>query len=296
MKGLLYRVVLWSLGAVPVDAAGRRCLDETMADWRKETATAASRLASLAASARGIRSVFRCVAMVAVREVRSSDGAALLLRLAGWSIALMLVVIGFHWNDSIPLQDGRVPTGPIPGALLSVGMVLGGMPILAFLSAGIGRRRPVPGPRLGPAIFAGAVMFVAMGWVMPATNQAYREFVFSLQSTGPLPQPGINERSAVELVKMLFTDRARQAALGLNVRLVFLVAVPLMLVIGTSARQLGGWRRFTATLLSLLVFGAPLLSDSGGFEALVLRWPALLALVLITRTLVIGANREPEPA
>lgn len=292
MTGPVFRLVGWFLGALPVDAAGRRCFDETLADWRSEAGNVAGVLPTIVIGARALWSVLRCVAMVLTREVRSREGAALLMRLAAWSIFCMLVIIGVRWNDSLQLQDSRVQLGPIPGALLSVGMVLGGMPILAFLSGAIGRRRPAPAPRLGPALVAGVLMFFALGWVLPVTNQAYREAVLAVQSNW-VPTRGINELSILELVDMLFTDRARQAVFGLNVRLVFTVAVPAMLVMGVTARQLGGWRRVTVGLLSLLVFGAPLLSNLHSFEALLLMWPALMAAGLTTYFLA-RSSASPE--
>jgi len=288
MTGPLYAIVRWCLSVLPVDAAGRRCFDETLADWRKEAAQASGLLAALIVPARAMWSVFRCVMMVSLREIRTREGAALLLRLAAFSVAVMLVFIGIRWNDSIDVQGVRVPLGPIPAALLSVVSLLGVMPFLVFVSAAIGRRLSVA-PRLGPALVAGAVMFLAMGWVMPATNQAFRQLVFGLQARGPIA-PGINEISIVELVEMLFTESAGQAAFGLNVRIVFVVAVPVMLVIGMTSRTLTGWRRVAGSVLPVLMLLLPILVGLNRYGAGAW-WPALLAAVLLTRTLASGAAR-----
>src|SRR5688572_21075439 len=124
MTGPLYTIAKWCLGTLPVDAAGRRVFDETLADWRNEAAQASGPLAALAVPARAVWSVIRCVMMVSLREVRTREGAALLLRVAALSVVCMLVFIGIRWNESIVVQGARVPLGPVPGALLSIASVL----------------------------------------------------------------------------------------------------------------------------------------------------------------------------
>jgi hypothetical protein len=175
--------------------------------------------------------------------------------------------------------------------LLSVGAILTITPLLAFLCAALGRRHRATVPRLGPAIAAGAVTFVLVGWVMPAANQAYRELVFALQSSGPLPRPGINERSIVELLGMLFTEDTQRAAFGLNIRVIFTIAVPVMLVLGLTARTLAGWRRVAGTLLPLLVLLLPVLVGLNRYGE-VAWWPALFGAVLVIRGLVHEPNKE----
>ncbi len=287
MTGVLYTVAQQCLSLLPVDAAGRRCFDETLADWRKEAAQASGVLA-LVVPARAIWSVFRCLMLVSLREIRSREGASVLLRLAAWSIVCMLLFIGFHWNDSIDLEGTRVWMGPIPGVLLSVQIVTA-MPFLAFLCAAVGRRHRAAVPQLGPALVVSAVMFVAMGWALPAANQAYREFVYALQSSVPI-LPGINERSLIELVGMLFTQDFQRAAFGLSIRLVFMVAVPAMLIAGAAARSLTGWRRAAGSMLPIPVLLLPALIGFNRYSE-VAWWPALLAVILITRALA-SAERE----
>jgi hypothetical protein len=206
----------------------------------------------------------------------------------------MLAFIGFHWNDSAVLEGKLVLFGPVPGALVSVASILGAMPFLAFLCAALGRRQQ-PSPRLGPALITGAVMFIALGWAMPLSNQAYREFTFALSSTGPLPMPGVNERSVVELIEMLFTHDAQRGAFGLNIRLIFTVAAPVMLVLGTVARTLTGWRRVAASVLPMLVLMAPALIGLNRIGE-VAWWPALLGAVLVTRALARPNGSFMEPA
>ena len=276
----LQSLVTGLLRLLPLNES-RPC-EETLADWRREALDARG-LRRPVVALRALGSVARCVFMISAREARSRESMELLFRVVIVSLVSAMIFIGVRWNESIVVDGARVPLGPVAAALLSVGTFLGAMPFIAFLTAALGRRRAAA-PRLGPALVLGVVMFVTMGWVMPVTNQAYREFVFGLQATGPLPR-GINELSLVELVEMLFTPNAGSAAFGLNLRLFFVIASPVMLVLGITARSLSGWRRFTSSVLPLVLFCLPLAPLLEWPETFLLAWPALLAAALVTRAL-----------
>lgn len=283
--------VRWILGLLPVQQQGRRPCEETLTDWRNEAAQARGIGCRLLVNARALWSVIRCVSLIAAREVGSREGATLLLRLMAASILSATLFIGFHWNDSITFEGTPTSVGPVAGAWLSIAMVLSVMPLLAFACATIGRRTTRSAPQFGPALMAGLVTFVAFGWLMPITNQAYRELTFALASSAGAVAPGfslqrgINEHSIVELVGMAFTGDVRQAAFGINVRLVFSIAVPVMLVVGATVRSLSGWRRVAGTLLlPVLLVALPALVGLNGLSELAW-WPALFAIVLTTRVL-----------
>jgi hypothetical protein len=278
----LQSFVGWMLRVLPVNQP-RPC-EETLADWRSE-AVEARGVRRVLVAARALWSIGRCVLMISVREIRSHEGLGLLLRLGAVALVIAAVYTGLYWNDSIPLDGTRVQLGPVPGALLAVATLLGAMPFVAFLSATVGRRRVSPVPRLGPALILGVLMFIGLGWLMPVTNQAYRELVFGLQSTTGTLALGINERSFNELVGLLFTRDAVPAALGLNLRIVFSVAAAVMLVLGVTARTLIGWRRFAASILPIAFVCLPLIPLFGGTRSLLLLWPALVVAALVTRTL-----------
>jgi hypothetical protein len=292
MTGPLYTLTQWCLRSLPVDGAGRRVFDETLADWRKEAANATGRRQALVISVRAGLSVVRCVMLICRREIGSREGIASLLRLAAWSTATVLLFVAFNWNRSIPVAGLQVVIGPTAVWLGSVSWALALMPLLAFVSTATGRRTASMAPRLGPALVAGLVMFGAMGWAMPAANQAWRELVFGLSGgTGPVP-PGINERSLVELIGLLSSADSSRALSGLNLRLLFIVAVPVLLVLGLTARSLTGRWRLAATVLPLVVFAIPFLARIDTVYGHASSWVAVLAAVLVTRTLARRAERD----
>jgi hypothetical protein len=289
MTGGLYKLAQWCLRSLPVDAAGRRVLDETLADWRREAATATGRRQVLVVSVRAGVSIGRSVMSICWREIGSHEGVAPLVRLACWSIVSAVLFVAFNWNRSVVIDGEQVAIGPAAVWLLSVSWVLALMPLLAFAAAAIGRRTPSMAPRLGPALIASLVMLAAMGWAMPAANQAWRELVFGLSgATGAVPR-GINERSIVELIAMLSTTDSSKAAAGLNLRLLFILAVPVVLVLGVTARSLTGRWRLAATVLPLLVFAIPFVARIDSVYGHASSW---LAAVLLTRALVRGAQGD----
>lgn len=296
MTGPLYTVTRWCLSVLPVDGSGRRVFDETLADWRSERASAAGPWTAFAVSLRAIAAVFRSVMLISQRELSSRQGAAPLLRLAVWSLVCALLVVAFNWNRSIAVEGTQVPIGLTAVWLGAASWVVAFMPLLAFMSAASGRRSASLPPRLGPSVVAGVVMLAAMGWALPAAGQAWREILFELTGgQGAIP-PGIQERSMIELVGLLTTREFTSAASALNLRLVYIVAVPLLLVLGLTARSLSGRRRVAASILPLLVFAIPFLARIDSPYGHASAWPALLAAVLITRALVRSARSEEGAA
>ena len=292
MTGPAYTLAQGCLRILPVDAAGRRVLDETLADWRREAANAAGRTQAVVVSLRASVSVARSVILICRREICSQEGIASLLRLACWSTVSVLLFVVFNWNRTIPVDGVPVAIGPTAVWLGSVSWMLGLMPLLAFASAATGRRTASVAPRLGPALVSGLVIFGAMGWAMPAANQAWRELLFGLSGgTGAVP-PGINERSIIELVGLLSTAEYSSALSGLNLRLMFTAAVPVLFVLGTTARSLSGRWRLAATVLPLLIFAMPFLARIDTVSGHASSWLAVVAAVLVTRALARGAERD----
>lgn len=290
MTGPLYGLVRWFLSMLPVEGSGRRVFDETLADWRSEAAIATGPWGAVTVSLRAVVSVVRSVLMISWSELSSRQGLAPLLRLATWSVVCVLLFVAFNWNRSIPVQGGDVAIGATAVWLMSVSWIVALMPLLAFFSAAVGRRGASLPPRLGPAVVAGVVMLAAMGWVLPAAGQAWREILFALTGgQGAIP-PGIQERSMVELIGLLSTDAVSRAVSALNLRLVYVVAVPVLLVLGLTARSLSGRWRLAATVLPLLVFAIPFLARIDSPYGHATSWPAMFAAVLLTRAIVRSAR------
>ena len=291
MTGPPYSVTQWCLSVLPVDDRGRRVFDETLADWKSEATKASGPQGSATVSLRAVASVLRSIAMISSKELSTRKGLAPLLRLATWSFVSVLVFVAFNWNWSIPVEGVQVQIGSTAVLLGSVSSVLAFLPLVAFVSAATGRRGGAQVPRLGPAVVAGLVMFGAMGWGMPAANQAWREMMFALSGGSGAIAPGINERSIVELIGMLLGENLGRVMAGLNVRLMFMVAVPVMLVLGVTARSLQGRRRVAGSVLPVLFLLLPFSSPSTFGLAW---WPALLGAVLVTRALA-RADRDAAP-
>jgi hypothetical protein len=97
-----------------------------------------------------------------------------------------------------------------------------------------------------------AAMVLLVGWVFPASNQMYREYVFSKLSGGPATvgssaaagsnalARGFAELSAPELVRLARNGqphRQRAAISHLSSRLALVVSAPVFFVFGIAARR-----------------------------------------------------------
>jgi hypothetical protein len=281
VRGPAYLIAEVCLRLLPVTARGRRVFDEALADWRSEAAGARSMQRPLVA-ARALWSIARCVAMVSFREIRTREGMAPLFRITAWSVVVAAV---FGWKQTVDLAAGGLAIGPGVALLGSVAWIVSFLPLVAFISGAVGRRLTTPAVRLGPAVAIGLVMFLAMGWLVPAAFQAWREMVFALNSgTGPLP-PGWSERSLSELVPMLFSWQSARAAEALNGRLFWMTAVPVLLAIGITVRSMPGRLRLVGTVIPILLFCLPALPQFSRSSILLLMWMALFGAVLVTYVL-----------
>lgn len=290
--GILYRFVRLFLTILPVDAAGRRVFDETLADWRREASAARSSPRRVVAGLQGLGAVARGVAHVAVREGASREGVAALARLAAWSIATVVVGMVLNWNQSLVVRGVRVAVGPAGVALGSVAWLVALMPLLAYLSAACVRGNAPAPPRLGPALLMGVVMVLAMGWGLPAANQAHRELVFAMFRPGEVLPPAFGERSLGELVGLLSTGNWARALSELHHRLFWVFAVPAMLASGMTTRSFVGWRRAAGTVLPLALFMVPFLANIDSAYGRISNWAALLAVVVVIRMCAPVSVRE----
>jgi hypothetical protein len=255
--GFLYRLVRWGLRVVPVDASGRRVLDETLADWRRERGNAHAPVQRMIVALRSCAAVLRGLVLVSMREVQSQEGRAVLVRLAAWTAAGLLAFFALQWELLYKFgPTGGVLYGYDSLGLLSVSWITGLMPLLAFLSAAWAKRTGSPGPCLGPALIVAVATLALIGWVTPAAGQAFRELTL-VRSGGTLLPQGLAELSLFDLIGRLSTERWAQAAALLNSRILWVIAAPVLLALGTTVRAFAGWRRLAGSVLPLLLFVAP---------------------------------------
>jgi hypothetical protein len=135
LNSVLYTVTRWWLSVLPVNDAGQRAFEETLADWRKEGAMAGGPLAGTVVAVRAVASVLRSVAGVTVSEIRLLPQSGVPLRLVFWMAGLLTVV---------PLISGGALT--VTGGVESpgyayVGRVVSFLPVALFLAAAVGRER-----------------------------------------------------------------------------------------------------------------------------------------------------------
>ena len=280
--------VRWILGLLPLQQRGRRPCEETLADWRSEDAAAHGSRRAIT-TLRGLWSVGLCVSAISWRELRTREGALPLLRIAALSVVL---AAGFGWEQARPLASAGLAIGPPLAMLGAVGATCVFMPLVAFVAGATGRRLAIPAPRLGPVLAIALVMFVTMGWLMPAASQAWRQQVFSLTGGRGALAPGLNERSLFELFPMLFTSQFTQVTQVFYSRSFFLLATPVFLAIGVTSRSMVCQRRLACSVLPIAIFVVPFLAPRS--TVLMLMWLALLGAVLVTRTL--ARTSEPQQA
>ena len=169
MGHMLYAFTQWWVGVLPVDAAGRRCFDETLADWRREAAKAKGSFAATVVSVRAMFAVFRCAVGVSLREVRLIRRSGVLVRVFLWIGGYLLTVTLMLQMTPVALELSLVSRAYLLVSL--VGFIL---PVALLLATGLARTQK-PVPALGVALAAALTGFTLLGWVLPAANRAFME-------------------------------------------------------------------------------------------------------------------------
>ncbi len=167
MTGPLYEVARWWLGILPMDEAGRRSCDETLADWRREAAKAEGNWAALVVSVRAMFALVRCVAGVSLREVALIRRSGVLTRMFLWTLAYLAIMAVI-----VQLSPNIWKLSPTSRIYAQVAVVASFLPIALLLATGFGgRRRPVPG--VGLALVGLLIGFPLLGWGVPMANRAF---------------------------------------------------------------------------------------------------------------------------
>lgn len=252
---------------LPLDAGGRRAVDETLADWRHEAREAQTMVGRLVAGALGAAAVTVAVASVALRDVTS----AATFRIAGAVVgAACLMSIGFSYRrfesyaaelSQLGLADARLiglwASLLPPAAAFCIPLALLAPPV----------RRVATRSLIGPCVVLMAISAFNLGWITPQANQWFRETSWAMFRPA-IPEQLVPRSTTRNLAEYTVADlvrevrqggaQSRRATATLNSLAVLLAMVPVCLVLGVQARRLGVARRWRvgAGLLAWVTFAA----------------------------------------
>jgi hypothetical protein len=293
------------LAVLPLDARGRRAIDETLADWEHEASLAGTALERTVGAARALFSITSVLGALAVGELPAVPRSRAAARLAAYVMGSSSVALPLFWSSVAGWPPVNV-LSPLTQLSFAATVVLSlsgfAMPLLLFLStvpadSGGRRRTPFVGCACGSFVLA----LWLVGWVVPARNQEFRTTVF--QASGGQGQllPGPNELTLPELLsRQEFDDRPsrQRRELGI-VRLGTAVACPAMVLLAgqvqlTPRRR----RRLLAIVVVLAYFGVPalvLLGLDGSLPNSV-TWSLLTPTLALLATLWLALRREARTA
>jgi hypothetical protein len=231
------------LRALPLDARGRRAVDETLADWKLEDERPGSPGRRAWHSVLGCASLFRVLAGLTVQDTITMPMGWLLGRLALFLLvpsvltALPVLIQLFH-SPSL-----RTPSGLVAALLLLPAGIAAMLPLGFFFAvARPPRDRSVP--ILGAMLWSFLLALVITNWAVPSANQTFREITFHLNGfSGSLP------RGNPEFSLFTLASRARaegwqsEAAAHLRVRTALVVLCPVMIFLMIALRRLSRGRR-----------------------------------------------------
>jgi hypothetical protein len=157
------------LRALPLDARGRRAVEEVLADWRHESALAPTPILRAAVTARAGVALIVAMTMVTLRDVGHAAADGLMRSSAAWlllfTIAWWLLLTAYP-----PAFVERLPAGVWTDIKPGWVAVWAGWSVpLAFFGALVfARSRDRREPRLiGVAIWAFAATVLVDGWLVP---------------------------------------------------------------------------------------------------------------------------------
>src|SRR5688572_3502291 len=167
MSHVFYVLVHRWFEVLPVDEAGRRVFDETLADWRREAARASGPLARVLMCVRAVFAVLRAVVGVSFREVMLIRRSGMLVRVFLWTAGYLLAM-----TLIIQLSPEVVDLSVVSQGYFLVSLVAFIFPVALLLATGLGRARQ-PVPALGAALVALLVGAPLLGWALPIANRAF---------------------------------------------------------------------------------------------------------------------------
>lgn len=228
---------------LPLDASGRRAMDETLADWKHEATAAATPLHRTRAGAHGVVAVCGVLGRVVIadlgRPATYGVCAGVLALAVGFSLVMIQLMV-------LPSVVRPIPAELVVPLLISLlPMALTACVPLALLTPPFAQR---PGGSMGAlCLLIGLLSIGNLGWLTPHSNQWFREAVVAhnnpptpgFQPPDTLPR-GHAELTVPELVRLAqqsgYGDRLR-AVQTLSTRAVLLVMIPVSLIVGAQARR-----------------------------------------------------------
>lgn len=190
MNRALYGVVRRFLRVLPVDAPGRRALDETLADWRHELALATSLSRRFVVHARSSAAVVGALWHAGWREASQALKSTLLPRLA---IVTAVWLVGMVWFNGLPVDPRFFVAAPAGLAWSLVGASIAAQvalvfPLLVFVAEVIGRRSRET-PTLGSLVLLVGSGLILTLVVLPSTRVfiAHERWWYFANAAQPAP-------------------------------------------------------------------------------------------------------------
>ena len=242
MRSLASTMLSW----IPFDARSRRAIDETLLDWTHEAAAAATPGARIAVNLRSTLALLRTLVFASAAETWRVPTLWFVSRLL---ILLILPASLLTW----PAFDRLAASLKFPSlaavdafAMLVLNTATAIAPLAFFYFPGwLPRRRSVP--LLGLALAAACLTLLATGWIVPATNQRFREVVYTTLSGGAsLDNPHLARGWAeMTLPELAFGDANAVALLisrlGLVAAAGAFVFAGAVLTRGSRRRRMAAW-------------------------------------------------------
>ena len=186
-----------------------RIVEPAIADLQKEYWAVADRVRRVRVLMAGYAAILQVIALCALRVRVSRDDGLTIVRTMAWSFTLMIAVTAVLMLPPLSMVDGSVST-TVLASLIPQAVPLA-IPIgLAFgIALGMSRCTHTRATMRVILLFALAgslVSFATLAWLMPASNQRFRESLTQ--------KAGVEVRLTKGPNEMTFSELKRQAAIA----------------------------------------------------------------------------------
>jgi hypothetical protein len=269
------------LRRLPLDARGRRAVDEVLADWRHEAGACRSGSSRALTHARFALAIFHVLALTTARARASALLSGVIPMTLMWLLIFYAAAasIGGHlfW------QIYELPSGvwPVLVATGFVSFLTFNLPFALLLALLVSPRPPrTKRTRALVGWGVGGGLFAVSGWLLPEANQLYRQVASDAYGNVGILTRGIAELSLDALLALGSPRAWEQAAFLLGLAL----SCPVMVRLAAGLRERrrhGPWR----TGVFLLVAYVLTLELLGGLVPRVLApwlFPTIVAVLMAT--------------